>query len=276
MKSLIFLIATSLSFSSFAQDRFISAGAGITELLLALKAQPQIVAADSTSRQVLKGTDIPLVGYHRQLSPEGLLALNPTEVIGSKDMGPESTLTVLKSSGVKITVLPEANTILELQDNIKTLATLTAQETNGDQLMALVQQQAATLEAHSIEKKPNVLFLMISESGRTLSAGKMTTVDTVIALSGAINPASEQNVEGYKPLSQEAIIAMAPDYLLIAERSMEKLGGIEGLLKAQPWLAITPALKKQQVIAIESSSIIGGLGLGSLRLATQLKAEYRS
>lgn len=66
-------------------ERIISAGSAVTEIIEALGAQDQLVAIDVTSEQP-KGRALPVVGYHRQLSTEGLMALQPSLLIGSDEM----------------------------------------------------------------------------------------------------------------------------------------------------------------------------------------------
>ncbi|GAK87639.1 periplasmic hemin-binding protein [Vibrio ponticus] len=53
------------------KNRIISAGSSITELLVALGAKDQLVALDVTSKHFNTEQQLPLIGYHRQLSPEG-------------------------------------------------------------------------------------------------------------------------------------------------------------------------------------------------------------
>ncbi|MDD1829549.1 ABC transporter substrate-binding protein, partial [Photobacterium sp. ZSDE20] len=71
------------------QPRIISAGSAVTELVLALGAEEQLVGIDVTSR-FPQSDNLPKIGYHRNLSAEGLLALEPTTLIGSDEMGPDN------------------------------------------------------------------------------------------------------------------------------------------------------------------------------------------
>ncbi len=94
--------------------------------MYALEAEDQLVAADVTSKFFIKDANIPQVGYHRQLSAEGLLALNPPHLIGSNEMGPETTINNLKSSQVEIVVVPSGSTVSELYSRIDMVAQVTA------------------------------------------------------------------------------------------------------------------------------------------------------
>lgn len=79
-QSLALLLACCTSGISFAQERIVSAGSTVTELILALGAEQQLVAVDVTS-EVPSSLNLPTVGYHRRLAAEGLLTLDPTHLI---------------------------------------------------------------------------------------------------------------------------------------------------------------------------------------------------
>ena len=59
---------------------------------------------------------------------------------------------------------------------------------------------------------------MIHEGRPANVAGKGTSVDEIIQLAGAINPASAF-FTSYKPLAFESLLAMQPDVILVSERS---------------------------------------------------------
>ncbi len=78
-------------------SRIVSIGGSITEILYALGEQQKIVAVDTTSLyppSALK--EKPNVGYMRQLSAEGVLALSPTLILAIEGSGPKETIDVLE------------------------------------------------------------------------------------------------------------------------------------------------------------------------------------
>ncbi|GAL17463.1 periplasmic hemin-binding protein [Vibrio maritimus] len=74
----------------------------MTEIIYALQASDQLVAADFTSRSLIKTSDVAQVGIHVQLSSEGLMAQNPTHLIGTSEMGPKTTLDTLSRAGINV------------------------------------------------------------------------------------------------------------------------------------------------------------------------------
>lgn len=256
----------------YAQERIISAGSAVTEILVALGAQNKLVAVDVTS-EIPNDLALPKIGYHRQLSAEGLLALAPTQLIGSSEMGPESTLQQLKGAGVNVEVVNDESTPQGLLARIDQIATLADAKPQAKALKQQVQSTIAALTHHqSTHKTPKkVLFLLIHEGRAANVAGSDTTPNSIIELAGAVNPAAEQ-VTSYKPLSMEAIIEMQPDVILVSGRSYEKLGGADAILQSIPTLVATPAGINKQIITIDGHALVGGLGLKSLAEAQRLNA----
>jgi iron complex transport system substrate-binding protein len=61
---------------------------------------------------------------------------------------------------------------------------------------------------------------------------------------------------GYKPLTAEAVVAAAPDVILMPARGLESIGGIDGLLTI-PGIALTPAGSMRRVIAMDDLYLLG-------------------
>lgn len=264
------LLSTTLSLPlQAAQERIISAGSAVTELILALHAEQSLVAVDVTS-QLPEGQPLPKIGYHRRLSAEGLLALSPTKLIGSDEMGPAPVLQQLKSTGVDIEVVNTQANVDGLKARIDQIAAILNKPQEAQQLKSLVDQQVQSLKANQpTNQKKKVLFLLIHEGRAANVAGTDTTPDAIINLAGAINPAADK-ITAYKPLSSESMVEMQPDVILVSGRSFEKLGGPDAIIKMMPLLAATPAGQNKQIMAIDGAALVGGLGLKSLAEAKRL------
>ncbi|RJX70002.1 hemin ABC transporter substrate-binding protein [Vibrio sinensis] len=278
MKKLLFafcLLTTSLSIMAQEQstNRIISAGSSITELLIALGAEDQLVALDVTSKKYNTERQLPLVGYHRQLSAEGLIALSPTHLIGSHEMGPESTLTLLKNGGIDVETVPSGDTEQDLFNRIDKIAEITGTQNQAIALKASLKAKLESMQQRKVEAAPKVLFAMLSKGRPATIAGDNTTIDVIVNLAGGQNPAKSL-MTSYKPVSQEAIVEMQPDYLLVTQRAWDAFGGKDGILKEFPLLAATPAGSQDQILAVNGSAIIGGLGIESLELADSLFQQF--
>jgi len=269
------IVATTLLFNansiaSSKEERIISAGNAVTELIYALGAQTQLVAVDVTSHLQANST-LPKVGYHRQLSAEGLISMAPTRVVGSDEMGPESTLTLLKQSGIKVDIVNTEASIEGLLKRVDQLANITQKEHNSAALKAEIMQRVTVLNSKqpALKAQKKVLFLMIHEGRPANVAGQGTSVDEIIRLAGAINPAAA-HFSAYKPLAFESLIAMQPDVILVSQRSFQKMGGKAGILNALPVLLSTPAGQHKAIETVDGAALLGGLGLKSLSEASRL------
>lgn len=275
LNTLTALCLTLSTSAALANERIVSAGSAVTELLIALDQQQKLVAVDVTS-ELPSSLDLPKIGYHRRLSAEGLLALGVNRLIGSDEMGPETTLNQLRSAGVTVNIVNTKPTPQGLLGRIDEIATLTQAEQQASELKQHVKQQITRLEQNKAQQTQakKILFLLIHEGRPANVAGRDTTPNAIIELAGGINPAASQ-LSSYKPLSTEAMVEMQPDVILVSGRSYNKLGGAEEILAKMPMLAATPAGKNKQFIQIDGHALVGGLGLKSLSEAERLSQQLK-
>ena len=114
-----------------------------------------------------------------------------------------------------------------------------------------------------------------------LVAGRNTGGDWVLNRAGARNLATH---EGYKPISVEALAALDPVAVVIADRSLEGDAARAALLKQNPGLAATRAARDGRLLVLDPTLLVGGLGprlpdgLAALRslLSFRETAEYGS
>ncbi|MEZ9935366.1 hemin ABC transporter substrate-binding protein [Vibrio breoganii] len=278
MKPFLLILSLVFTLPAFAnstgeQNRIISVGSSITELMYALDAKEQLVAIDVTSRHFDQSGSLPQVGYHRQLSAEGLMAQNPTHVIGSHEMGPDSTLKLLKSAGIEVITVPSGDSEADLAGRIDAIAKITGKEEQARALKQDLHQQIETLSNLDSTHQPKAIFAMLSEGRPATVAGSETTIDKIIELAGATNPING-NFSSYKSMSFEAIVGVQPDYILVAQRTWDALGGQQGIIEKFPLLAATPAAADNKIIPIPSSAIIGGFGIESVELSQSLHQTF--
>ncbi|OOE86159.1 hypothetical protein BZG73_05950 [Salinivibrio siamensis] len=267
---LIALMMTLVSFSIHASPRIVSAGASVTDLLIDLGAEKQIVGIDATSQ--LDSKDVPNIGYHRQLAVEGVLSLSPTLLLGSDEMGPKPVLTKLDNAGVKVVALPSAPTVAALKQRITQVANLTDKQSKAAPLLRAVDGKLTQLKRRALASTQQGVFLLVHQGRPASIAGASTTPNTLIELIGATNPAAN-TVTSYKPLSPEALLGFNPDFILVMQRSLDQLGGLTGLANAVPLLENTQAFQQNKILAIDGSVLVGGLSLKSLDEALRVQSQ---
>ncbi|GAD88596.1 putative hemin ABC transporter substrate-binding protein [Vibrio halioticoli NBRC 102217] len=272
--TLAFFSSFTLANTQSEPNRIISVGSSVTELLYALDAKDQLVAIDITSKHFDPTGELPQVGYHRQLSAEGLMAQNPTHIIGSNEMGPDTALALLKSAGIKVITVPAGNSEADLDARIDTVASVTGKEEQAIELKDKLHNQMENLAKLDPKHHPKAIFAMLSEGRPATIAGSETTIDKVIQLAGGKNPAN-QDFNSYKSMSFEAIINIQPDYILVPQRTWDAMGGQQGILHKFPLLAATSAASNNQIIPVPGSALIGGFGIESIELSQTLYQTFQ-
>ncbi|AUU22071.1 ABC transporter substrate-binding protein [Aeromonas caviae] len=263
------LLGCALSLSSpsvMAGERIVSIGPATTELILALGGEQSLVATDVSSPEP---RGVPKVGYHRALAVEGILSLSPTLVVGSDEMGPNSTLDQLRRANVKVEVMATAPTLANLNERIDTLAHLLGDQAAGSKLKEEIAAQSDTLAAQAKQNKPlKVAFLLLHKGQPTSIAGGNTTASALVTLAGGVNPVA--GLHDYKPVSTESLIELQPDLVLVSGRDWQQYQDPDAVLSQVPALSATPAGKNKAIHAIDGHALQGGLSLRSLQQANQI------
>lgn len=240
-----------------AAGSIVSVGGSVTEIVYALGQQDRLLAVDTTSVYPAAVGNLPNVGYMRQLSAEPILALGPELVLAIEDAGPPAALDQLRDAGVPVVIVPDPYTPEGVLDKIDTVAAALGVAAEGRALRRKVEAelQAVNRAFAKVKERPRVLFLLAISKGRAaVAAGRDTSAAAIIELAGGTN--AVEAFESYKPLSPEAAVAAAPEVLLVTQRSLDLLGGEEGLLSI-PEIALTPAARDRRVVVMESLLLLG-------------------
>jgi iron complex transport system substrate-binding protein len=253
-------------------ERIVVAGGVITEVLYALGLQSRIVGVDTTSLfppEALR--DKPSVGYVRALSAEGVLSLKPSLVIAIEGAGPPDAVSLLNEAGLKLARISEDNSPEGVVTKIEAIGAVAGA---AEPARRLAQQtrarfdELATLRS-SLPARKKVLFVLSLQNGRVLVGGRNSSADSIISMAGGVNVASA--VEGYKPMTDEAILAAAPDIVLM----MSNGGGPNTTpddLFAMPAFAQTPAAAGKALVKMDGLYLLG-FGPRTPAAARDLMAE---
>ncbi|CAN7518844.1 hemin ABC transporter substrate-binding protein [Rhizobium sp. LjRoot30] len=239
-------------------SRLVSIGGAVTEIIYALGEEGRLVARDSTSLYPEAVTKLPDVGYMRALSPEGVLAVNPSAIIAIEGSGPPEALSVLKSASVPFATVPET---FDRDGILKKIDAVGAFLNVEDKAKKLEESVAADLDAAIAEaaKRPEserkrVIFILSMQNGRVMASGTGTAADGILKLSGLVNAVG--TFPGYKPLTDEAIIEAKPDVILMMERGGNHDAGVQEII-AHPALGLTPAAQNKAIIRMDGLHMLG-------------------
>ncbi|BCP55990.1 ABC transporter substrate-binding protein [Kaistia sp. 32K] len=249
--------ATGRSVKIGTTDRIVTIGGDITEIVYALGAGDRVIARDTTSSYPPEANEKPDIGYMRALSAEGVLSVKPDLIIAVEGAGPKDAIDLLESASVPIVIVPERRSADSIVAKIRLIADILGKKEQGDKMADTLAARFDVLET-AIGKIPanerkKAVFLMSLNGGKPMAAGHDTSADAMIQLAGGINPMA--SVEGYKPASDEALVAAAPEVVVM-------MIGQSGPPKPEtvfdsPALRATPAAKNQALISMDGLYLLG-------------------
>lgn len=240
----------------FADPSKIAAiGGSITEIVFALGEQDRLVARDSTSRYPEAALKLPDVGYMRQLSPEGVLSVNPSGILALHGSGPKETVDVLKKTSIPFIEVPERYDHEGILEKIRIVGKALGADAKAAALAAEidVKLKAAEKQTASIKDRKRVLFVLSMRGGKILASGSNTAADGIIRLSGGVN--AVDGYSGYKQLSDEAVITARPDVVLMMNNAGPGVSDDE--LFANPSIRSTPAGAARKVVRMDGGYLLG-------------------
>ncbi|MBF9196526.1 heme/hemin ABC transporter substrate-binding protein [Microvirga terrestris] len=235
--------------------RIVSVGGAVTEILYRLGRADEIVGVDSTSLYPADALKTKAnVGYVRALGAEGVLSLNPSLVLASEGAGPPDALKLIEQAGVPIVRVPDQPSPAGIVKRVETIAQAVGATERGSALVKEIEAGFTRLaEARAgVGRATRTLFVLSLQNGRPLVGGQGTTADAMLSLAGATNVASSLN--GWKPLSDEGLIAAAPEAIVMMNHGP---GGAASDPFAYPAFAATPAAKSKRLVVMDSLYLLG-------------------
>jgi len=237
-------------------SRIVSLGGAVTEIVFALGFGEKVVGVDASSSYPEAVNDIAKVSYHRRLSAEGIISLAPTLIIATTEAGPPEVIQQLRSAGVTILILPHEPTVKCTIEKIQIIGSALNKGKEAAEIIGRINKdliQVKSLNKRQIDKQ-KVIFIYARGQGNLMVAGKETAANTMVELAGAVN--AVQEYEGYKPLTAEAVVAAAPDVILLMESGLLSIGGAEKIWSI-PGISLTPAGKSKRYQAIDGLRFLG-------------------
>jgi iron complex transport system substrate-binding protein len=251
-------------------ERIVAIGGTITEIIYALREGDRVVAVDTTSLYPPEATEKPDIGYVRQISAEGVLSQKPDLIIAEAGAGPVDSINILKASGLTFVSIPSPPETAAIPDKIRAVGAAIGRADKAEALAKTVEASIQAMDgkvAAATGPKKKVLFALSLANGRVMAAGRESSADAMIRLAGGENAVS--TIVGYKPLTDEAVIAAAPDVILVMSGGAQHLSADQAF--ALPALAATPAGRDKAFLTIDGLYLLG-LGPRAADAARDLNA----
>lgn len=273
MKFIFFLLLT-VSLFFYSCDRFsgkqknanknnsvriVCVSKQLTEILFALGQGDKIVGVDLSSTYPPETKNITTVGYHRMLSAEGIISLNPTVVYYNSgtdaSIGPESVIKQLKEVGISLKEYPGTPNIDSTKILIREIAKEFGVESKAEELCNKLDSdmKKASEKLANYTAKPKVLVIHYGRaSNNYFVMGNKGTQNSMIIWVGGVNAA---DTSGFKLLSSEVIVNSQPDIILATDFGYDRLGSDDKFVEL-PGISLTPAAKNHRIFRIEEHDLI--------------------
>ena len=238
--------------------RIVSVSKQLTEIIFAVGGDTALVGRDLSSTWPPETKTITAVGYHRALTPEGIISLNPTAVWDDGNWGPQPTIDQLKKLGIPLRQFDGGNTIDSTKGLIRQIAAEFHNERAGDSLCSRLDSDMA--RADSLRKtfagQPPLKVMVIhfgQAANQYFVLNHRGIQQQMLDWAGAINAAD--TAQKWKNLSAEVIAQAQPDVILATDYGYDLQGSLEKF-KQLPGVALSPAAKNNRIYRVEEHDLV--------------------
>jgi iron complex transport system substrate-binding protein len=237
---------------SFTASRVVVLANGVAEIMQSLNAQSIIVGRDiSSTEKSLE--EIPIVTSGHQILPEKVISLRPDLVLIDASSGPQSAISQIEKSGVRVVKIPESWTLADIEIKVAAVGAAIGASQQAQILIAKLNQ---SLEQSQIEKQLRIAFLYLrGTSSVYLIGGAGSGADSIFASLGAVDVGAQQLKNPFNTLTAESLAALNPDVIVVMSKGLESVGGVDGLLNL-PGVGQTKAGKSSAIIDVDDSLLL--------------------
>jgi iron complex transport system substrate-binding protein len=236
--------------------RIVPLTGGIAEIVFSLGLGDRVVARDEQAT-FPEAAHLPVVTQAHSTSAEGVLSVAPTVVLGDPTTGPPEVLDQLRGAGIPVVLVEEAWTLEDIAPRVRQVAAALGVPAAGEDLIRTLEAGIAAARRPAGDGgPPTVAFLYVrGTAGVYLLGGDGSGADSLVEAVGAVDAGSALGLQPFTPLTSEALVAAAPDVILVMRGGLESVGGLDGLLDL-PGVAQTPAGAARRVIAVEDGLLL--------------------
>ncbi|GMA32776.1 ABC transporter substrate-binding protein [Litorihabitans aurantiacus] len=198
-----------------------------------------------------------------ELNAEAILELAPTLIITDTSLGPWDVVLQMREAGIPVVVVDAERSLETVDDLIRQVAAAVGLPDEGEALAERTQERIDTARAEIAEIAPpageglRTVFLYVrGGSGIYYLFGQGSGTDSLITGLGGVDVATEIGWTGMQPVTDEGLIAMQPEVVLLMTKGLESTGGVDGLLEAVPALASTPAGENRRFVDMADTEIL--------------------
>lgn len=238
-------------------SRILPLNGGVAEIVFTLGLGDRVVGRDITAT-FAEAEKLPQVTKAHDVSAESVLSLRPTVVLADTDTGPQEAVDQIRDAGIPVVVLDPATKLADVSTRTTRIAEALGVPAAGRALNAriagdLKQARAAVPDG----SRPKVAFLYMRGSAAVyLMGGRGSGADSLIEAAGAVDAGVEAGLDKpFTPLTSEALVKARPEVILMMDKGLESVGGIDGLVDI-PGIRETPAGLDRRVVTLEDGVLL--------------------
>ncbi len=238
--------------------RIVTLSGDFSEIVWELGLGDNLVGVDLSSDYPAAEMRIkPKIGVEFRLFAEPILDLDPTVVIGDIDARPPEVIDQVRAAGVPVVIVPRLVGVEAPAEKIRLVAEILGVPDLGEALASSVQAEidSALARVAGSESRPRTAVVYIATREQVLLLGNNTVFEGLLEALGAEDVGPTAGVEGFVPLTAEAIAAAAPEVIITARRGFDDRGGLAGFLEI-PGIAQTPAAATGRILVYEDSLLL--------------------
>ncbi len=194
----------------------VSLSATATEMLFAIGAGDQVIAADEFSNYPEEAPTTSLSGFNPNI--EGILTYGPDLVVASWDPG--ELVAGLSTLDVAMLLLPTALSLDDVYAQTETLGTATGNIAGAVDVVTSIRADIQTIVDDSLV--PGGLSIYHEADPTLYAASSSSFIGQLYSMLGLANVADAADPDGYgfPQLSSEYLVAEDPDFIFIADGSL--------------------------------------------------------
>ena len=243
-----------LTFVESKSNRIVTVGGSVTETVFALGSGKSVVAVDWSSRIPSKVSKLPQVGYLRQLSSEGILSMNPNQILTTSEIGPPKVVDQLSNSGIDFHIFNSPQSYNDIINMISDISTLLNKNRKAKKIINKLNKLDMELRDYQPNGNDslNIILFMNPTSISYNAAGSKTRADYLIEYIGGKN-IFRDSFSRYSKITKEDIIFSNPDVILVGYVEMinPNQSELTSLFTENSAFKHVPAIKNDKVIAID-------------------------
>lgn len=247
----------------------------LVQTVIALGMGSKLVGRSTNAPSTVSGLPVVSSGSG-QLSVEAIAALRPSVFLTDTTSATPVMRDQLKALGITVVYMDPNRTMDGVGPQIQAVADALGVPEAGRKLAQRTRDEisGATASVPKQDKPLRIAFLYLRSTAITMIAGKGSGADALIGAIGGVDAGTASGInEPFVPITSEALIAAAPDVILVMTDGLASVGGVDGLTKI-PGIAQTPAGKNKRVVDM-ADNVVLSFGPNTGRVVAALaKAVY--